>query len=170
MTTPKDINDFREHVENTYDNAPTGCGGSFGEILCFELHDQPVNSRFKCKTHNDGFSTGLTFIELAQKWGITVSFLGELIADHCRKLERPFGGGTPDGADTNSGAIQRRRRRDREAEKLIAAARAYLRAEDLEFALEIQTEKGVTPTMKSQAHGLVVKTRAVLGALVEEER
>ena len=39
------------------------------------------------KTMNNGYETGLTFKELAQKWGITVSFLGELIADHCKKLE-----------------------------------------------------------------------------------
>lgn len=28
-----------------------------------------------------------TFKELAQKRGINITFLGELIADHCRKLE-----------------------------------------------------------------------------------
>jgi hypothetical protein len=39
------------------------------------------------KTFSDGYSTGLTFKELAEKWGISVSFLGKLIADHCRKLE-----------------------------------------------------------------------------------
>ncbi len=81
------INKFRGHIERTYKNAPTGCGGSFGEIICYELHAQPVNRRMECKTHNDGYSTGLTFLELAEKWGISVSFLGELIADHCRKLE-----------------------------------------------------------------------------------
>ena len=80
------VNDFREHIENTYQNIPTRCGGSFGEIICFEIHEQPVNPRMSYKTFNDGFSTGLTFKELANKWGISVSFLGELIADHCKKL------------------------------------------------------------------------------------
>jgi len=41
------------------------------------------------KTYSGGFDTGLTFKELAQKWGISVTFLGELIADHCKKLEEP---------------------------------------------------------------------------------
>ena len=82
----KKINSFRKHTEKTYDRHPTRCGGSFDEILCYELHTQPVNPRMFIKTMNDGFDTGLTFKELAQKWGITVSFLGELIADHCKKL------------------------------------------------------------------------------------
>lgn len=78
---------FRQHIKKTYQNASTGCGGSFGEILCYELHTQPVNSRMQHKTMSQGFCTGLTFKELAQKWGISVTFLGELIADHCKKLE-----------------------------------------------------------------------------------
>lgn len=73
------IDFFRIEIESMYSKCPTGCGGSFGEILCFELHSQPVNPR------GLGY-TGLTFKELAAKWGITVSFLGELIADHCNKL------------------------------------------------------------------------------------
>jgi len=81
------INQFRKHIENSYVNAPTRCGGSFGEILCFELHDQPINPRMRWKSFNNGFSTGLTFRELAKKWGISVTFLGKLIADHCKKLE-----------------------------------------------------------------------------------
>lgn len=59
---------------------------SFDEVLCYELHGQPINPRMRIKTRNDGFETGLTFKELAQKWGISVSFLGELIKDHCEKL------------------------------------------------------------------------------------
>lgn len=86
MRKKQNINQFRKHIENSYKNAPTNCGESFGEILCFELHDQPINPRMKSKTFNDGFSTGLTFKELADKWGVSVSFLGELIADHCSKL------------------------------------------------------------------------------------
>jgi hypothetical protein len=64
------INKFRDQIEASYQSHPTGCGGSFGEILCYEIH-----------------SNGLTFKWLAEKWGISVSFLGELIADHCNKLE-----------------------------------------------------------------------------------
>lgn len=87
MREKQKINQFREHIENSYKKTPTGCGGGFGEILCFELHDQPINSRMGVKTFNNGFCTGLTFKEIADKWGINVSFLGELIADHCKKLE-----------------------------------------------------------------------------------
>ena len=60
--------------------------GSFGELLCYELHGQPINPRMNSKTLNDGYCEGLTFKELAHKWGISVTFLGELIADHCKKL------------------------------------------------------------------------------------
>ena len=77
---------FRNHIEIIYHVAPTGCGGGFDEILCYELHSQPVNPRMESKTLSDGFSTGLTFRELALKWGISVGFLGELIADHCKRL------------------------------------------------------------------------------------
>ena len=83
----KQISQFREIVEERYRIAPTSCGGSFGEILCYEIHTQPVNPRMDCKTFTGGFCTGLNFKELAQKWGISVSLLGELISDHCRKLE-----------------------------------------------------------------------------------
>ena len=82
-----DVKQFRKHIEKTYQKHPTNCGGSFGEILCFELHDQPINPRMSHKTFNNGFSTGLTFKELADKWGISVSFLGKLIADHCIKID-----------------------------------------------------------------------------------
>ena len=82
----KQISQFREIVEERYRIAPTNCGGSFGEILCYEVHTQPINPRMDCKTFTGGYCTGLTFKELAQKWGISVSLLGELISDHCRKL------------------------------------------------------------------------------------
>ena len=42
----------------------------FGEALCYEIHT------------ND-----LHFIALADKWGISVTTLGELIYDHCKRLE-----------------------------------------------------------------------------------
>lgn len=80
------IASFRSTIERSYAPYPTGCGGSFDEILCYEFHDEPVNPRMTWKTHSDGYSTGLTFKELAAKWGISTAFLGELIADHCRKL------------------------------------------------------------------------------------
>lgn len=57
-------------VEEDYKKHPTGCGSSFGEILCYELHEN-----------------GLTFKQLAKKWKMDVSFLGELIAYHCKKIE-----------------------------------------------------------------------------------
>lgn len=81
------INKFREHIEKIYRYHPTRCGGSFDEILCYEIHTQPVNPRMGCKTFTNGYSTGLTFKELAKKWGISVSFLGDLISDHCKNLE-----------------------------------------------------------------------------------
>jgi hypothetical protein len=59
----------RRLVEEQYLDHPTGCGSSFGEILCHEIHTQ-----------------GLTFVWLAEKWGISLAMLGELIADHCRRL------------------------------------------------------------------------------------
>ncbi len=83
----KKTEEFRKHVENTYQNQQFGFRGGFDEILCYELHTQPVNPRMNSKTMNDGYETGLTFKELAQKWGITMYFLGELIKDHCKKLE-----------------------------------------------------------------------------------
>lgn len=61
---------LRRQVVEQYAKVPTGCGGSFGEILCWEIH-----------------SNGMTFCWLAEKWGISLSLLGELIADHCRRLE-----------------------------------------------------------------------------------
>ncbi len=60
----------RRLIEEHYLEHPTGCGGSFGEILCFEIH-----------------SAGLTFIDLAKKWGVSLPMLGELVWDHCKRLE-----------------------------------------------------------------------------------
>ena len=82
----KTVEVFRDQIEKTYEGHPTGCGGSFGEILCYEIHTQPVNPRMSDGAVYNGYETGLTFKELADKWGISVSFLGELIADHCDKL------------------------------------------------------------------------------------
>lgn len=65
------IENLRRIIEESYDEHPTGCGSSFGEILCYEIH-----------------SAGLTFHWLAEKWGISVTTLGELIHDHCKRLEK----------------------------------------------------------------------------------
>ena len=62
---------IRQLIQDQYKDHPTGCGGSFDELLCYEIHEQ-----------------GMTFNWLADKWGITVTALGELILDHCRGLEK----------------------------------------------------------------------------------
>ena len=64
------IDSARKSIESQYKKHPTGCGGSFGEILCWEIHEN-----------------GKTFLWLADKWNIPVSLLGELIRDHCVRLE-----------------------------------------------------------------------------------
>lgn len=61
---------LRRLIEEQYVDNPTGCGGSFGELLCWEIH-----------------SNGKTFAWLAKKWGISLPTLGELIWDHCKRLE-----------------------------------------------------------------------------------
>lgn len=62
---------LRRLIEGQYEVSPTGCGGSFGEILCWEIHEN-----------------GLTFMWLAEKWGVSLPTLGELIWDHCKRLEQ----------------------------------------------------------------------------------
>jgi len=62
---------LRRSIEMQYSCKPTGCGASFGEILCYEIHER-----------------GLTFKWLAQKWGISLPTLGELIWNHCKRLEK----------------------------------------------------------------------------------
>jgi hypothetical protein len=61
---------LREEIEKQYQQHETGCGGSFGELLCYEIHER-----------------GLTFAWLADKWGLGLPTLGELIWDHCKRLE-----------------------------------------------------------------------------------
>lgn len=61
---------LRRLIEDQYRENPTGCGGSFGEILCWEIH-----------------TNGMTFIWLAEKWGVSLPTLGELVWDHCKRLE-----------------------------------------------------------------------------------
>jgi len=64
------LEQIRESIVKQYKDHPTGCGGSFGELLCWEMH-----------------TNGKTFIWLATKWGITLPTLGELIKDHCDRLQ-----------------------------------------------------------------------------------
>jgi len=64
------IERLRRLIEEAYATNPTGCGESFGELLCWELHTNSQN-----------------FIELAAKWGVSLPTLGELIWDHCNRLE-----------------------------------------------------------------------------------
>ncbi len=61
---------MRRIIVEQYEKQSTGCGGDFGELLCYEIHNE-----------------GLTFIKLSKKWGINLTLLGELLADHCRRLE-----------------------------------------------------------------------------------
>ena len=61
---------LRRLIEAQYETNPTGCGDSFGELLCHEIHSQ-----------------GMTFVWLAEKWGVSLPILGELIWDHCKRLE-----------------------------------------------------------------------------------
>ena len=61
---------LRQEIVKQYKDHPTDCGGSFGELLCWEIH-----------------SNNKTFITLAQKWSIPISTLGELIKDHCDRLQ-----------------------------------------------------------------------------------
>ena len=62
---------LRQAIVNGYKNHPTGCGDSFGELLCYEIH-----------------TNGLTFCWLAEKWGLSLPTLGALIHNHCVRLER----------------------------------------------------------------------------------
>lgn len=72
------IEDCRRRVVDQYTGQTLGSGetnGCFGSILCHEIH------------HGGPECTGLSFIHLAEKWGIPVSVLGEVIYDHCKRLE-----------------------------------------------------------------------------------
>ena len=62
---------LRRTIEEQYEAlGGTGCGNSFGELLCWEIH-----------------SNEQTFSSLANLWGISLATLGDLISDHCRRLE-----------------------------------------------------------------------------------
>lgn len=77
----REVEEFRKNILNLYAGDDSIPAGGFDEILCYELHSQPKNPREHIQ------EKGLTFTELAQKWGISVNFLGKLIADHCKRLE-----------------------------------------------------------------------------------
>ena len=91
MSSPRTahLEAFREHIERLYENFPTGCGGSFGEILCFEIHHGDKREFLDCDASvaKNGIAVGCDFNNLAKKWGIPVAFLGELIFHHCVLLE-----------------------------------------------------------------------------------
>ena len=82
LSTPEKIEEpylesCRRRVVEQYASTRLGSGtvgGCFGSILCHELH-------------HGGHGGGLHFEALAQKWNIPVSLLGELIWDHCKRLE-----------------------------------------------------------------------------------
>jgi len=80
---------FRGYIEGLYQAHPTGCGGSFGEILCFELHhgDQNGFLDYGESIARNGPAAGCDFKNLARKWRIPVAFLGELVSHHCVLLE-----------------------------------------------------------------------------------
>lgn len=61
---------LRRLIVEAYADHSTGCGSSFGELLCWEIH-----------------RNGQTFVWLAEKWGVSLPTLGELIWDHCKRLE-----------------------------------------------------------------------------------
>lgn len=70
------IEECRRRVEEQYAHTKLGSGsigGCFGSILCSELHGPSGD--------------GLDFRSLAEKWGISLPVLGELIWDHCKRLE-----------------------------------------------------------------------------------
>ncbi len=83
-----DIGRFRDEIERRYKQHPTGCGGSFGEIPGFELHEGDPDEflDYDASIAKNGIHAGCDFKNLAKKWGISLEFLGELILDHCKKL------------------------------------------------------------------------------------
>ena len=62
---------------NEYQGLPEGTIVGFDELLCYEIHHG----------HDGEHEGGLTFKWLATKWNISLTLLGKLIADHCRRLE-----------------------------------------------------------------------------------
>ena len=66
------ISCLRRHIEEQYEDDPVMVGNNgFGELLCHEIHNN-----------------NLTFTQLSLKWGLSLATLGELIWDHCKRLEK----------------------------------------------------------------------------------
>ena len=61
---------LRQSIVKQYQPTNSDCKGDFGQILCHEIH-----------------TGNLDFIRLAKKWGISLPTLGELIKDHCDRLQ-----------------------------------------------------------------------------------
>ena len=62
---------LRRLIEEQYEehSDPAIANSGFGVILCHEIHTKDLH-----------------FIALSEKWGISLSILGELIWDHCKRL------------------------------------------------------------------------------------
>lgn len=66
---------LRQEIVKRYSDVDTGGGNTFGEILGHEL---------RCA---GPYGNGLDWHDLAAKWGISLTALGELIYDWCKHLE-----------------------------------------------------------------------------------
>ena len=66
LSKKEQIKKFRAIIETCYNSNENNYNGGFDEILCFELHSQPVNPRMGVRT-SSGYETGLTFKEIAKK-------------------------------------------------------------------------------------------------------
>lgn len=64
----ENIERLRKSIEEQYNIILNG--STFEEILCYELYQE-----------------GATFSWLAMKWGISITTFGDLISDHCHRLE-----------------------------------------------------------------------------------
>ena len=54
---------------NKFQELPLDSRADFGELLCWEI-----------------YTNGMSFVHLAEKWNLSLDCLGELMADHCRRL------------------------------------------------------------------------------------
>ena len=73
----KALDEFRTDRQkyHTKTQGPTGCGETFSELLCHDLH-----------TKDGEIYGGYDFRELASRFGISLESLGEIILDHCYGL------------------------------------------------------------------------------------
>jgi hypothetical protein len=82
-----DTTALRARVEALYRGdpyQPTGCGASFEEILCHDIHGPDADASLDPRVCLD--ARDLTFKQLAHKWHISMEELGLLLYDHCRNL------------------------------------------------------------------------------------